>query len=358
MKTPAVSILLLSGLVLMVIVIPGCTTQPAPVDNNRSLQLVPDPEPGIPHRVTAVSAGMSHSLALLDDGTVIAWGSDSSGECDVPGNLTDVTAISAGNGYSVAVKKDRSVVAWGCRWKILDNQPRHHHQALPVCDETCPCWIPANLTRVRIVSAGESSVLALKEDGTITAWGRNLSGECNVPDGLKNVTAIATGGTHSLALKDDGTIVVWGRYAGRVPTGYQKYTGIAVEDEHSLLLTDEGTVETFTGAKENGLPLYHPDLRNVTAVSGGSSYFAALLGNGSVVTWGTYRYCGLGMSNCGESISDGLSTAGKNITNITAISAGDSHCVALRDDGKVVAWGDCGSDGSCDVPPQIAAGVV
>jgi alpha-tubulin suppressor-like RCC1 family protein len=350
--------LLLGCLVLVAIVIPGCTTQPAPDENNRSPQLVTDQNLVIPHRVTAVSAGGSHSLALLDDGTVVAWGSDSSGECDVPANLTDVKGISAGNGYSIAVKKDGSVVAWGCRWKTTDDEPRHHPQAPLLCDDTCPCRIPANLSPVKTVSAGESSVLALKEDGTVTAWGRNYSGECNVPRGLKNVTAVSTGGTHSLALKDDGTIVVWGRYLGRVPSGYEKYTGIAAGYEHSLLLNDKGTVETFTGAKENGLPLYHPDLRNVTAISGGSSYFAALLGNGSVVTWGIYRYCGQGMSYCGESISDGLNAAGKNITDITAISAGDSHCVALRDDGKVVAWGDCGSGGRCDVPPQIAAEVV
>ena len=344
------------NLLLPAIIFPGCTTHPAPAEKNLSSQITPDKSIPAPHQVLAVSAGQSHSLALLNDGTVVAWGSNSSGECDVPKNLTDVKGISAGNGYSVAVRKDGSVVAWGCRWKILDNEPRHHRQVPPLCDDTCPCRIPANLTQVKTVSAGESSVLALKEDGTIIAWGRNYSGECNVPAGLKNVTAISTGGTHSLALKDDGTIVVWGRYTGRVPMGYQKYTGIAAGDEHSLLLNDEGTVETFTGAKENGLPLYHLDLRNVTAISGGSSYFAALLGNGSVVTWGIYRYCGQGMSYCGESISDGLNSAGKNITNITAISAGDSHCLALRDDGTVVAWGDCGSDGSCDVPPQIAAG--
>jgi alpha-tubulin suppressor-like RCC1 family protein len=323
--------------------IPGCTTN-SPAENNVSSEKTPVPGTVAPHRVIAVSAGTSHSLALLDNGSVVAWGSDSSGECDVPRNLTNVTGISAGNGFSVAVKNDGSVVAWGCREDTRQYDIRHP-QAAVVCDNSCPCTVPPDLTQVKTVSAGENCVLALKRDGTVIAWGRNYSAECHVPIGLKNVTTISAGSTHSLALRDDGTIVVWGRYLGRIPTGYQKYTGIAAGHEHSLLLKDDGTIDTFVGARENDLPLYHPELTNVTAISAGPYYFLALLRNGSVVSWGYQK----------NSISYNLNTTGKNITNITAISAGYWHSLALKDDGTIVAWGDCGSDGSCNVPTQFAA---
>jgi len=44
--------------------------------------------------VTAVAVGISHSLALKDDGMVIAWGTVTT----TPAGLSNVTAIAAGNG--------------------------------------------------------------------------------------------------------------------------------------------------------------------------------------------------------------------------------------------------------------------
>src|SRR5439155_11134015 len=68
---------------------------------------------------------------------------------------------------------------------------------------------------------GGQHSLALKADGTVTAWGYNSSGQCTVPSGLSNVMAIAAGRVHSAALKNDGTVVSWGGNSGgqtNVPT--------------------------------------------------------------------------------------------------------------------------------------------
>ena len=43
----------------------------------------------------AASQG-AHSLALLSDGSVIAWGRNSAGQCNVPAGLTGAIAIAAG----------------------------------------------------------------------------------------------------------------------------------------------------------------------------------------------------------------------------------------------------------------------
>ena len=51
-----------------------------------------------PPDVTAIAAGMAHSLALKADGTVVAWGCGGGfdyGQCSVPNGLSDVTAIAA-----------------------------------------------------------------------------------------------------------------------------------------------------------------------------------------------------------------------------------------------------------------------
>jgi alpha-tubulin suppressor-like RCC1 family protein len=53
--------------------------------------------------VMAISAGTAHSLALKNDGTVVAWGDNSSGQTNLPVGLTNVTAISAGGSHNLAV---------------------------------------------------------------------------------------------------------------------------------------------------------------------------------------------------------------------------------------------------------------
>ena len=64
--------------------------------------------------------------------------------------------------------------------------------------------------------------MALKNDGSVVAWGNNGYGQLGdgtttdrlsptaVP-GLTGVTAIAAGGHHTVALRYDGTVVAWGR---------------------------------------------------------------------------------------------------------------------------------------------------
>jgi hypothetical protein len=78
-----------------------------------------------------------------------------------------------------------------------------------------------NLNNIIAISAGTEHSLALRNDGTVWAWGYNEFGELgngdnnnsNIPVqvlNLNNVVAISAGGYHSLALKSDGTVWAWG----------------------------------------------------------------------------------------------------------------------------------------------------
>ena len=73
------------------------------------------------------------------------------------------------------------------------------------------------------ISGGSGHNLALKEDGTVVAWGRNEWKQCDIPSGLKNVVGISAGiFSHSLAVRKDGTVVAWGYNKEKqcdVPTG-------------------------------------------------------------------------------------------------------------------------------------------
>ena len=55
-------------------------------------------------------------------------------------------------------------------------------------------------TRYLKIAAGQSHTVALKNDGTVVAWGSSYNGQTTVPAGLRGVTAIAAGGYHTVAL--------------------------------------------------------------------------------------------------------------------------------------------------------------
>ena len=81
--------------------------------------------------------------------------------------------------------------------------------------------------------------MALKNDGTVVAWGYNGNGQRTVPAGLSGVTAIAAGGSHTVALKNDGTVVAWGyndKGQTTVPAGLSGVTAIAAGGFHTVAL--------------------------------------------------------------------------------------------------------------------------
>jgi hypothetical protein len=62
---------------------------------------------GLP-AATAVAAGAQHSLALLADGGVRAWGRDDWGQCSLAEPVGPVASVAAGGGVSLLVIGARS----------------------------------------------------------------------------------------------------------------------------------------------------------------------------------------------------------------------------------------------------------
>lgn len=95
------------------------------------------------------------------------------------------------------------------------------------------------LSNVVTISSGAIHALALKSDGTVTAWGDKNYAGLTVPAGLSNVIAITAGGPN-LALRRDGTVVAWGdSYFGQtsVPAGLSNVVAIAAGENFGLALT-------------------------------------------------------------------------------------------------------------------------
>jgi hypothetical protein len=65
--------------------------------------------------VKAIAAGDYHSLALRSDGSVLAWGSNLHGQCDIPPAARGVSKIDAGPDWSAALMSNGSTVYWGAK---------------------------------------------------------------------------------------------------------------------------------------------------------------------------------------------------------------------------------------------------
>ena len=253
--------------------------------------------------VAAVSAGQSHSLILLDAGTVIARGLNTSGQVTVPASLTGVTDIAAGTVHNLVRKSDGTLVAWG------DN----------FFGQTT---IPGGITTATRVAAGEKHSLALLANGSVRAWGDNTFGQTTLPASLTGatITAIAAGSDHSLALKSDGTVIAWGRdNVGQVtlPSGLVNVVAIAAGAFHSLALKSDGTVIAW-GWDNGGQATVPAGLSGVSKIAGGYAFSMALKTDGTLVLWGDN--------------SDDQTTDPAAATQVTHIAAGASHALALRAD--------------------------
>ena len=264
--------------------------------------------PAAASNAVAIAAGGYHSLALLKDGTVLAWGRDWDGEASVPTSLTSVVAIAAGGYHSLALRADGTVAAWGA-------------------DYYGQSTVPDGLGEVWALAAGTWHSLVLKRDGRVVAWGDNSFGQATVPTGLTSVVAIAAGGNHSLALTAAGAVVAWGDnlnaegyYTGQsiVPSGLTGAGSIAAGGWHSLALDAERMIHGW-GDDDYGQATTPAGLTNAVAIAAGAAHSVALRPDGSVVAWGS-NWQGQGALPTGA-------------TGLIAIAAGDYHTLALLGDG-------------------------
>ena len=128
-------------------------------------------------------------------------------------NLSGITAIAAGSSHSLALKTDGTVSAWGANGVGQLGDGTNDDRSTPVQVQ--------NLSRATAVAAGTGHSLALTTDGTVLAWGLNTvfqlgdgtatSRPTPAPvQNLSGATAVAAAGSlHSLALKTDGTSWAW-----------------------------------------------------------------------------------------------------------------------------------------------------
>ena len=185
-------------------------------------------------------AATMHTVYLKNDGTVLAWGYNSNGQlgdgtitdslfpvqvsgAGGAGLLSDVKAVAAGYGHTLALKNDGTVLAWGYNSNGQLGNGTTTDSAVPIQ--------LSGLSSVTAVAAGNDHTAVLLSDGTLRAWGSNSNGQLGngttidsaVPvqvSGLSSVTAVAAGNEDTFALRTDNSVWAWGNNSnGRLGNG-------------------------------------------------------------------------------------------------------------------------------------------
>ncbi|HEY5389590.1 MAG TPA: hypothetical protein VIJ83_03465, partial [Solirubrobacteraceae bacterium] len=292
--------------------------------------------------VIAVAGGSEHSLALLSNATMMGWGANREGQIGdgsttnrhVPvaiinfATLGGITAIAAGNEFSVALMTNGTVLAWGA-----------NEEGQLATGKTTRLTAPAaikGLNNVTAIAAGGEFALARLSNGTVMAWGAGTEGQLGdgkysksltpiAVKGLSGVTAIAAGDEFALARLSNGTVMSWGSNA-------TAQLGVPAETKS----IGEGETEEVEVLHSN-VPVPVQQLSGVTAIAAGSNHALALLGDGEVATWGGNGAGQLG--NGTEGGASNLPSAVPGLSGVTAVAAGAHHSLALLSGGSVVAWG-------------------
>lgn len=287
--------------------------------------------------------GSDNLIALKKDGTVWTMGSNSFGQRGTAEGLGDNLV------QSIAIDNNGTV-----RFFDINGQPMDGNSSRDDNELSANVNQVTGLADVKEVSMGAAHALAVKNDGTVWAWGYNNMGQMGngtaypnstiksrqiTPEmvtGLNNVVAVSAGTEFSMALKADGTVWTWGRSDfGQLGDGVP------------------GNVELYRAT-----PVQVKGLTNVTAISAGRWYALALRDDGTVLAWGDNRN---GLLGDGTMDSKNVPVQVRGLSGIVAISAGDMDCYALDKYGVVWAWGDdsCGQmgDGS-HYSYRITAGTV
>ncbi|MDD4376471.1 MAG: hypothetical protein PHR25_06840, partial [Clostridia bacterium] len=282
--------------------------------------------------VKEITVGSSSVYALLHDGTVKSWGSNSYGQLGIgdlvdksspvqipTDKLSDVKQIIAASSSVYALLNDGTVKSWGYNSSgqlgLGDTVNRN-----------TPTQIPG-LSNVKIIKPGSGCIYAILNDGTVKSWGYNSNGRLGLGDtvnrntptqipGLSNVNKIETGSGRVYAILNDGTVKGWG-----------------YNETRFLGFGNNSTAKTS--------PTDMPQLSNVNSihVSGSGSFCSAyaVLNDGTMFSWGHNGHRILGFGHTSD-IYYPTQVSTSNLSNVKEMHTINFSCLALLKDGTIKSW--------------------
>ncbi|MCL1874042.1 MAG: dockerin type I domain-containing protein, partial [Clostridiales bacterium] len=227
---------------------------------------------------------------------------------------TYVTDFSSDGSHTMAIKNDGSLWAWGDNTYGQLGDGTQTNSYSPIRVGTDDKWL--------VVEAAAYRTLAIKNDGTLWTWGDNRYAKLGIGTyadnnyspvqiGIDNDwAAIAPSGIHGIALKNDGSLWAWGdNRNGQLGIGQ---SGTQLSPVRVGADTDWAAIAT------------------------GWVHNIALKKDGSLWAWGDNSYGQLGAGPMEQ--SDIPLRIGTD-TDWVAIEGGHYHTIALKSDGSLWIWG-------------------
>ncbi len=338
--------------------------------------------------VIQIAAGRWHFLVLLSNGTVIAWGDNQYGQCNVPSTLRDVVYISAGMQISVAVTRDSQVVEWGKYGsftydipdivQVIPNQDdgrgilalTKEGKVFVLYDGITKLFIDTilmskeyksqktqidilrhKLCEVTSIVRGKAYILFLTKNGEVLKLGAYEKGGRYGKDEIEftgstdhlleglhlhNVTQIAAGLYHSLALTKEGRILAWGRNDEaqcNVPPVY--IDGV----QHLPDFLQFGVLQEVYRGGAATVPSHVSEPFSYHKRPKNPNYLLVRV-DGQCFSWDVWN-------------THGELYEIQGLRDIVKLSGGGfRHTLALTKEGKILAWGPNNS-GQCNIPHDL-----
>ncbi len=345
---------------------------------------------GLLDHVRQVSAGITHTCALLDDSTVACWGSNSWSELGDggtapharPAHVIDATTLAPMSGFTQIVTG--STATCGLRggdvycWGSMDTG----------ASQPYPAKVAVGAP-VKAIAAKAEFACALLDtpQRSVRCWGRNIDGQLgdgsrisrNAPadvviterDGshslLAGVTQISAGSDHACAVLDDTSVACWGfNWAGELGNGtyvdslspvatvmatpgMPKLTdvaSVAVNGLHSCARFATSWLTTCWGNNSQG-QLGNPTVPVATSspvglalgvltIDAGEESTCAMLADHRLACWGGNGYGQLGNGSTTRAYTPTIVTS---LPKIASLSVGTYHACAVLPDTTVRCWG-------------------
>ncbi|KAK1419253.1 hypothetical protein QVD17_28417 [Tagetes erecta] len=341
----------------------------------------------IRRHVVLISAGASHSVALLSGNIVCSWGRGEDGQLghgDAEDRLSptqlsaldgeEIVSLTCGADHTTAFSESQlKVFSWG--WGDFG---RLGH------GNSTDFFIPQPIKalqgiRIRQIACGDSHCLAVTMEGEVQSWGRNQNGQLGlgtsedslVPQKIEafqgiNVKMVAAGAEHTVAITEDGELYGWGwgRY-GNLGLGDRKDRNIpekasiisgekmvlvACGWRHTISVSSSGDLYTFGWSKYGQLG--HGDFKDhliphklqalhghlISQISGGWRHTMALTSEGKLYGWGWNKFGQVGVGDNKDHCFP-MEVKFPDEQKVVQISCGWRHTLAVTERHNVFSWG-------------------
>ncbi len=288
--------------------------------------------------VVDVALGETHTCALVNDGSVWCWGSNSVGEAGFEASdeqilypakvdlIGEVVDIEAGSLHTCALIDDGSVWCWGENSNGQLGNGTFSNSDGPTRVDT--------EVRFTTISAGGSSC-GIDTSSEVWCWGHvsseegwDYSSKPQKVQDLSGVTKLSVGGSHVCAVNDENGLFCWGA-------------------------NNQG--QLGNGSRDgDGAPIPVPIQSNVAQVSAGGDYTCVVLMDKRAGCWGVNSSFQLGNGNRKPVVS---LTVNKLLGPSQVVSAGNLGSCSLKVTKRLWCWGknESGQAGIGRTSPALIA---